>query len=64
MLTSYWDAFHLNYFKIFQLDAFRELLSYGREEKRPVDEFEGKILTNFRPPLETGSRTVRACSFK
>jgi len=44
-----------------QLDSFRKLLSYGRAEKAPEDEFGGKILANFRPPLDVGNRTVRSC---
>jgi len=46
-----------------QLNAFRSMLSYGRLEKVPEnDEFGGKILTNYRPPLPVGSRAVRICN--
>jgi carbonic anhydrase len=44
-----------------QLNSFRQLLSYGRLDKQPEDEFEGKILANFRPPLKLGDRSVRTC---
>jgi len=44
-----------------QLESFRAMLSYGRLDKVPEDEFNGKILTNYRPTLEVGCRKVRAC---
>jgi len=44
-----------------QLNSFRQLLSYGRLDKQPEDEFEGKILANFRPPLNLGERSVLTC---
>jgi len=45
-----------------QLDEFRDLLCYGRSDKRPEDEFQGKILANYRPPLELHGREVKSCA--
>jgi len=46
-----------------QLRAFRELCSYCQCDDCPDDEFEGKILLNFRPPLSVGERVVSECTF-
>lgn len=44
-----------------QLEAFRQLCSYKKEDAQPQDEFQGKILANYRPPLGLGNRKVRLC---
>ena len=48
-------------FQILQLNSFRQLKSYGKNDEKPEDEFDGQILVNYRPPLEVGCRTVRSC---
>jgi len=44
-----------------QLQICRDLYSYGRLDRQPEDEFAGKIIANYRPPLEVGERRVRHC---
>jgi carbonic anhydrase len=44
-----------------QIEAFRQLFSFGKADKQPQDEFSGRILTNFRPPLTVGQRVVKSC---
>lgn len=44
-----------------QIAAFRELFSYKKTDPQPEDEFQGKIVANYRPPLNVGERVVRSC---
>jgi len=44
-----------------QLEIFRSLYNYGRLDRTPEEEFRGKILANYRPPLELGEREVQYC---
>lgn len=44
-----------------QLNAFRSLKSYCKEDECPCDEFEGYLKRNFRPTLPLGTRTVQQC---
>jgi len=44
-----------------QIEAFRQLFSFGKADPQPNDEFSGRILTNFRPPLNVGQRVVKSC---
>ena len=43
-----------------QLNELRALHSHKKEEPAPRNEFGGKIVENYRPPLAQGSRTLRA----
>lgn len=44
-----------------QLNAFRNLKTYQKEESCPCDEFKGFVKSNFRPTLPLGQREIREC---
>ncbi|XP_075215592.1 carbonic anhydrase 2-like [Lycorma delicatula] len=44
-----------------QLAVFRSMRSYSQQEMCPVDEHNGHVLHNFRPPLPLGNRELREC---
>ena len=41
-----------------QLEAFRQLRSYGESEMRPVEDFDGKIMRNYRAIQPIGTRKI------
>ncbi|CAG0881067.1 unnamed protein product [Darwinula stevensoni] len=45
-----------------QLSAFRAMKSQAAGEECSHDEFEGRVLRNFRPPMPLCGRTVRECA--
>lgn len=42
-----------------QLNAMRNLNAYDVKEECPCNEFNGKVINNFRPPLPLGKRELR-----
>ncbi|RZF35046.1 hypothetical protein LSTR_LSTR009638 [Laodelphax striatellus] len=44
-----------------QLAIFRSLRSYSQQEACPLDEHNGHVLHNYRPPLPLGNRELREC---
>lgn len=42
-----------------QLDQMRNLRCYDVKEECPCDELNGKVINNYRPPLDLGNRELR-----